>query len=106
MSLEKEIKHDQTDSLVPLLYAERGGSLQHAVDTAVHTVQDSVTEFDRVADTFLINSQDDPQLVSLSKFIDGCNFASTANLNWGYVCLVLSLLICRVLIKAPKNADY
>ncbi|GKZ36287.1 terpene cyclase [Aspergillus brasiliensis] len=83
LSLKKEIEHDQTDSFIPLLYVERGGSLQHAVDTAVHTVRDSVTEFDRVADTFLIDNQDDPQLVNLSKFINGCKFACTANLNWG-----------------------
>ncbi|KAE8149091.1 terpenoid synthase [Aspergillus avenaceus] len=83
ISLKKEIEHDQTDSLIPLLYAERGGSLQDAVDTAARTVCNSVAEFDRVAEAFLIDNQEDPQLGNLSKFIDGCKFACTANLNWG-----------------------
>ncbi|PWY88674.1 terpenoid synthase [Aspergillus sclerotioniger CBS 115572] len=104
MSLGKEIEHDQTDSLIPLLYAERGGPLQDAVDTAVHTVRESVAEFDRVADTFLIDKQDDPQLLNLSNFIDGCKFACTANLNWGEN-VQHDLPISQVLTQATEHPN-
>lgn len=52
---------------------------------ASETVVSSVAEFDDVSQQVLGNYFDDENMtINLKNFIEGCQYACTANLNWGY----------------------
>jgi hypothetical protein len=67
---------------VPLLFLELG-SVQAAVDRAADMIRSSVRRFDEAESEILASFSHDPEaLESIRKFIEGCKFACTANLNW------------------------
>ncbi|PVI05614.1 terpenoid synthase [Periconia macrospinosa] len=85
LSAKKELQVGQTDSLIPLLAVELG-SVQSALDVASKMLQDSVIAIDAAADALLARHARDTALcANLQKFIDGCKYACTANLNWSVV---------------------
>jgi hypothetical protein len=76
---------DQTDSLIPLLYVQHG-SLQKAIDVAARSISSSVAEFDQISSQVVNRDFDNEDMrANLKRFIDGCKYACTANLNWGYI---------------------
>ncbi|PLB51409.1 terpenoid synthase [Aspergillus steynii IBT 23096] len=81
LSLKKEIAQGQTDSLVPILYLQYG-SLQTAVDEAADMIFSSAKEFDQLAEKLLSSQPEDDAQDNLRKFIDGCRYCCSANLNW------------------------
>ncbi|KAI1380799.1 isoprenoid synthase domain-containing protein [Hypoxylon crocopeplum] len=82
LSVKKEIAHSQTDSLVPLL-SLRLGSVQAAITHAVDIVQSSILRFEAAERQILERYSPTPKVQDdIRKFIDGCKYACTANLNW------------------------
>ncbi|KAI9779304.1 MAG: hypothetical protein M1816_003617 [Peltula sp. TS41687] len=82
LSIKKEIAQEQVDTLIPLLYL-RHGSIQGAVDDAMEILHSSVEAFDSTSQRLLArHHQDEVVHNKLQKFIDGCKYACTGNLNW------------------------
>jgi hypothetical protein len=69
------------DTLIPLLFLEHG-SLQLAVDRAVHMVRSSVAEFDILSKQLLDQHSNNEVHENLLNFVKGCKYACTANINW------------------------
>ena len=70
------------ESLVPLIHNEQG-DLQEAMNTAVAIVFQAVQDFDESAEKLLdMHHESSVQYEALSKFVNGCQFACTANLDW------------------------
>ncbi|KAF2653977.1 terpenoid synthase [Lophiostoma macrostomum CBS 122681] len=85
LSVKKELEVGQTDSLIPLLALELG-SVQAALDDASRMMQDSVELIDKAADSLLARYGHDASVhANLQKFVDGCKYACTGNLNWSLV---------------------
>jgi len=85
LSVKKELQVGQTDSLIPLLTLELG-SVQAALDVASQMLRDSIESIDAAADSLLGRHAHDGALyANLQKFIDGCKYACTGNLNWSIV---------------------
>ena len=73
---------EQLDSLIPILYVSRG-SLQEAMQEAYEILIDSVRAFDIAASRLLGSLEKESQaFTNTEKFITGCRFACTANLDW------------------------
>lgn len=71
------------DTLIPLLFIAHEHNLQAAMDDATGILRDSVTRFDLAANALLKDNAGDKLVkADLAKFIDGCRYASTANLNF------------------------
>ncbi|KAA6411299.1 MAG: hypothetical protein FRX48_04579 [Lasallia pustulata] len=82
LSLNKELAQKQVDTLIPLLYI-RHGSLPAAFDNAVETVKCSIQAVDSSSQKLLARYSQDPVVYDkLQKFICGCKYACTANVNW------------------------
>ncbi|KAH6662813.1 isoprenoid synthase domain-containing protein [Halenospora varia] len=82
VSIKKEVLQEQVDTLIPLL-TERHGSAQTAIDVAFKLLCASVESFERVSKRFLARHAGDKELSEkLEKFVDGCRYACTGNLNW------------------------
>ncbi len=74
---------NQVDSLIPLLYRECANDAQCAIDTATAYLRTAVFGFNEAAERLLTGTTDDVGLhTCLAKFINGCRYACTANLNW------------------------
>lgn len=74
---------NQVDSLIPLLYLECANDAQCAINTATAYLHTAVFGFNGAAERLLAGTTDDAGLrACLVKFIDGCRYACTANLNW------------------------
>ncbi|KAI1389854.1 terpenoid synthase [Hypoxylon trugodes] len=85
LSMKKEIAQSQVDSLVPLLTLQLG-SVQGAMDHAVDMVRTSVRRLDAAEAQILRRYASTPKVQEdILKFIDGCKYACTSNLNWRYV---------------------
>jgi hypothetical protein len=75
----------QTDSLIPLLSLELG-SVQAALDDASRMMQNSVESIDKAAESLLARYAHDASMyTNLQKYIEGCKYACTGNLNWSLV---------------------
>ncbi|CAG8949918.1 hypothetical protein HYFRA_00004248 [Hymenoscyphus fraxineus] len=82
LSIKKEIAQEQVDTLIPLL-TQRHGSPQAAIDAAFEILSASVKSFEAVSkDLYAQYSEDQYLLLKLEKFIRGCRYACTGNLNW------------------------
>ncbi|OTA70327.1 terpenoid synthase [Hypoxylon sp. EC38] len=85
LSVKKEVAQSQVDSLVPLLSLELG-SVQAAINQAVDIVRSSIQRFDTAESEILKRYSTMPKVQEdIHKFIDGCKFACTSNLNWSLV---------------------
>lgn len=82
LSVKKEVEQGQIDSLIPILYV-REGSLQGAFEVAMSILEASVKAFSQCSQRLLARYAHDQQVHrALQKFITGCQYACTANLNW------------------------
>ncbi|KAI1650311.1 isoprenoid synthase domain-containing protein [Daldinia loculata] len=82
LSLKKEVEQSQVDSLVPLLYLQLG-SVQAAIDQAVDMVHSSVQQLESAEKQILQRCSAMPEVQEdMRKFVAGCKYAATANLNW------------------------
>ncbi|OTB16541.1 hypothetical protein K445DRAFT_21496 [Daldinia sp. EC12] len=82
LSMKKEVEQSQVDSLIPLLSLQLG-SVQAAINYAVEIVHSSVQRFEAAEKRILQRYSSMPDLCGdIRKFIDGCKYAATANLNW------------------------
>ncbi|GAP93173.2 putative terpene synthase metal binding domain protein [Rosellinia necatrix] len=82
MSIKKEVDNSQIDSLIPLLFIQVG-SVQKAIDRAAEMTTSAVQRFERAERDIKIRYGADPVLLSnLTRFIDGCKYACTGNMNW------------------------
>ncbi|KAK8115749.1 hypothetical protein PG984_012251 [Apiospora sp. TS-2023a] len=82
LSLKKEMNQSQVDTLIPLLFVELQ-SAQGAVDNAVAALRASIERFETAERHIVSSHASNPELqLRLGKFIDGCKYAVTANLNW------------------------
>ncbi|KAI4265004.1 MAG: hypothetical protein L6R38_009716, partial [Xanthoria sp. 2 TBL-2021] len=82
LSIRKEIKQGQVDTLIPLLYAQYG-TLEVSTDKAIETLKTSVTAFELSAQKLLGRYRVDVELWGkLKKFVHACQCACTANLTW------------------------
>lgn len=82
LSVKKELQVGQTHSLIPILALELG-SVQAALDAASQMLQNSITSIDAAAESLLANHiYDEVTCVDLRRFVDGCKYACTGNLNW------------------------
>ena len=80
----------------------RCGSLQDAVDNAVEMIKSAVKAFDLIAEQLLARHLHDTELtLKLQKYVDGCRYACTANLNWRSVPLVL-IMAFAALTRVPS----
>lgn len=71
------------DSLIPLLFLAHHQNAQAAVDHATKLLEDLIKRFKLAADALLEhNSADQAVRADLTKFIESCRYACTANLNW------------------------
>ncbi|KAL7623302.1 hypothetical protein AAE478_006983 [Parahypoxylon ruwenzoriense] len=71
----------QTDSLIPLLSVQLG--VQGAIDRATDIVRLSVQRFEEAEKRILERYSSIPKVQEdILKFVDGCKYACTANLNW------------------------
>ncbi|KAI6781733.1 Microbial Terpene synthase-like protein [Emericellopsis cladophorae] len=85
LSIKKEVAQDQVDTLVPLL-ADRLGSPQASIDCSSQIVEESVKRLDAASERLLARyAHDEKTRADLGKFIEGCQYACTANLNWSMV---------------------
>ena len=74
----------QVTTLIPLLYTQVG-SLQKAVDIAIETISSGLDSFEVTAQRLLEEYPDDPVTrEKLQKYILGCKYAITGNLEWRY----------------------
>ncbi|KAK6950950.1 hypothetical protein Daesc_007478 [Daldinia eschscholtzii] len=89
LSMKKEVEQSQVDSLIPLLSLQLG-SVQAAVNYAVEIVHSSVLRFEAAEKRILQRYSSMSEICEdIRKFIDGCKYAATANLNWRYVAVDL-----------------
>ncbi|KAI0544235.1 terpenoid synthase [Xylaria curta] len=85
LSMKKEMANSQVvDSIIPLLVVELG-SLQEAINHAEDIIRSSVQELDLAVEQ--INGREFAAAgmhvhEDIRKFVDGCKYACTANLNW------------------------
>ena len=72
----------QVDSLLPILF-HNCRDAQTAADVATAFLETAVTGFEEAA-TSLLKTVTGPEKLSedVGRFIEGCRFACTANLNW------------------------
>ncbi|KAG9252051.1 isoprenoid synthase domain-containing protein [Emericellopsis atlantica] len=85
LSIKKEVAQDQVDTLIPLL-ADRLGSPQASIDRSSQIVEESVERLDAASERLLARyAHDEKTQADLGKFIEGCQYACTANLNWSMV---------------------
>jgi hypothetical protein len=83
--MKKELQVGQAHSLIPLLAVELG-SVQAALDTASQMLQDSIKSVDAAADSLLARHAHDGALcANLQRYIEGCKYACTGNVNWSVV---------------------
>ncbi|XXH02823.1 hypothetical protein Hte_009210 [Hypoxylon texense] len=71
----------QVDTLIPLLVV-RLGSVQAAVDYATDMIRSSIQRLEVAEKDILNRYETDPKAQDIQRYIDGCKFACTANLNW------------------------
>ncbi|KAI2638861.1 terpenoid synthase [Hypomontagnella submonticulosa] len=84
-SVKKEVEQSQVDSLVPLLCIQLG-SVQEAMNRAVEIVRSAIERFDTAEKQILDRYSATPEVQNdIRKFIDGCKYACTANINWSLV---------------------
>ncbi|KAI1395231.1 terpenoid synthase [Hypoxylon fuscum] len=82
LSVRKEVAQSQVDSLIPLL-APQLGSAQAAINHAVEIVQSSIQRFEQAEKQILEGYAQEPEVYEdVRKFIEGCKYACTSNLNW------------------------
>ena len=84
LSVKKEVERGATESLIPILYATRQDA-QAVADEVMTSVNRSIMDFDTVAAGMIdrLSEEEDPQLVrALVKFVEGCRYYCTGNLNW------------------------
>jgi len=85
LSIKKEVAQDQVDTLIPLL-ADRLGSPQASIDRSSQIVEESVRRLDAASERLLARyAHDEKTRADLGKFIEGCQYACTANLNWSMI---------------------
>lgn len=78
-------KNGQVDTLIPLLYQEYGNA-QTAADVALALVKTAVSSFEETARSLLQTVAGDAALTrDVIRFIEGCRYACTGNLDWRYV---------------------
>ncbi|KAI0418367.1 terpenoid synthase [Xylaria grammica] len=86
VSIKKEIVQSQVDSLLPLLFL-RYGSIQTALDHAVHIVSSSIGRLE-TAERDILNRYSTATAETQEKLrlhIKACKLACTGNLNWSLV---------------------
>lgn len=71
----------QVDSLVPLLYHERGDA-QQAMDAAIEEIQGAVEQFDGAAATLRQKYAQHVSGADVERMIKGCQHACTSNVVW------------------------
>ena len=106
LSLRKEIKHGDIDSIIPVLVFNRGMTVQEGIAVShgsgsgwlevsfskIHQdtckeLQKNIDRFDLTANELLeIVKQKQPELVEdVESYMTGCRYNQTANLLWRYV---------------------
>ncbi|KAI1462518.1 terpenoid synthase [Annulohypoxylon moriforme] len=82
LSFKKEIAQSEVDSIVALLSLELG-SVQAAVNHAVEIVRSATRRLEAAEKDILERYPSMPGFQEdIRKFVDGCKYACTANLNW------------------------
>ncbi|KAK5629884.1 hypothetical protein RRF57_005599 [Xylaria bambusicola] len=87
ISLKKEIKHGDIDSIVPVLVYNKGFSVQEAIEDTCHELQKNIDRHDESArDLLAIVKEKQPEvLADVEYYIEGCRHNQTANLLWSLV---------------------
>ncbi|GAP85091.2 putative terpene synthase metal binding domain protein [Rosellinia necatrix] len=87
LSLKKEIKHGDIDSIVPILMYNRGFTVQEAIADTCVEIQKNVDRFDVAADALLkvVKEKEPEQYEEVDKYITGCRYELTGNLIWSLV---------------------
>ncbi|KAI0404114.1 terpenoid synthase [Xylaria palmicola] len=87
LSLKKEIKHGDVDSVVPILMYNRGLTVQEAIMDTCIEIQKNANRFDEAADALLkiVKDKEPEQSKELDKYITGCRYELTGNLIWSLV---------------------
>ncbi|KAI1104702.1 terpenoid synthase [Jackrogersella minutella] len=85
LSLKKEVALSQVDSMIPLLSLELG-SVQAAINHATEAVRSSIQKIDAAEAEILARYSSTPEVrEDIRKFIEGCKYACTCNLNWSLI---------------------
>ncbi|KAI1108736.1 terpenoid synthase [Nemania sp. NC0429] len=84
MSLRKEIKHGEVDSMVPLLMYHRALTVQEAIADTWMEMQSNVHRLDKAADTLLqmVREREPERCKDVDKFVTGCLYPLTGHLKW------------------------
>ncbi|KAJ2987478.1 hypothetical protein NUW58_g4484 [Xylaria curta] len=87
LSLKKEIKHGDIDSIVPILMYHRGFTVQEAIEDTCVEIQKNVDRFDVAAKALLkiVEEKEPEQWDEVNKYIIGCRYELTGNLIWSLV---------------------
>ncbi|KAI0892300.1 terpenoid synthase [Annulohypoxylon nitens] len=82
LSFKKEVAQSQVDSLVALLSLELG-SVQTAMNHAVEIVRSATYRLEAAETDLLERYSSMPKVQEdIRKFVEGCKYACTSNLNW------------------------
>ncbi|KAI1443440.1 terpenoid synthase [Annulohypoxylon stygium] len=82
LSFKKEVAQSQVDSLVALLSLELG-SVQTAMNHAVEIVRSATYRLEAAETDLLGRYSSMPKIQEdIRKFVEGCKYACTSNLNW------------------------
>ncbi|XDG04251.1 hypothetical protein ABKA04_003866 [Annulohypoxylon sp. FPYF3050] len=85
LSFKKEVAQSQVDSLVALLSLELG-SVQTAMNHAVEIVRSATYRLEAAETDLLERYSSVPKVQeNIRKFVEGCKYACTSNLNWRQV---------------------
>ncbi|KAJ5181652.1 hypothetical protein N7449_011799 [Penicillium cf. viridicatum] len=84
LSLRKEIKHGDIDSMVPVLVSARGLTVREAVKETEAEINRNIERFDQIADALLeeIKVTYPEKVDEVSSYITGCRYNQMANFLW------------------------
>ncbi|KAI1211726.1 terpenoid synthase [Annulohypoxylon truncatum] len=82
LSFKKEVAQSQVDSLIALLFLELG-SVQAAINHAVEIVRSATHRLEAAEADIIERYSSMPKVQEdIRKFVQGCKYACTSNLNW------------------------
>ncbi|KOC13990.1 cyclase [Aspergillus flavus AF70] len=84
LSLRKEIKHGDIDSMVPVLVSARGLTVRQAVKETEAEINRNIERFDQIADALLeeIKLTHPEKVDEVASYIVGCRYNQMANFLW------------------------
>ncbi|KAH0165971.1 hypothetical protein KCU67_g4510, partial [Aureobasidium melanogenum] len=84
LSLKKEIKHGDIDSIVPVLVFNRNMTVQEAISDTCAQLQKNIDRFDRWSDELcaVVKAYQPDVLEDVKSFVTGCKHNQMANLMW------------------------